>query len=179
MGKGSISLKGRRQGPWLEICRPETERSYLLHQVKQLRQCHDGPLEVVHDRLPGTGFYDDERVRIRSEALRRAYELLYPRDERFLSERVLSIVGQQGLAALWSDQAELNGNFVVFKMRRSAEEVELLRSWLQGMGRVSEPWPSKGKIQGFKVRLITGRKIYRSLMPLLHGDVRKNWRSLC
>ena len=56
LGVGTIALKGRRQRPWLEIVRSETERPYLSHQLKQLRDAHLGKLEFVIDVLPCVGF---------------------------------------------------------------------------------------------------------------------------
>ena len=61
LGKGVISLKGRRQRPWFEISRSELERTYLNHQLRTLRKLHDGPVDSLWDRQATNGFYDKDR----------------------------------------------------------------------------------------------------------------------
>ena len=38
MGVGTLGLRGQKQRPWLEIIRPETEKPYINHQLKTLRE---------------------------------------------------------------------------------------------------------------------------------------------
>ena len=109
MGKGVLSLKGRRKRPWLELSRLETERDYLNYQLKQLKQYHEGPIDLFKDRLPTNGFYDKERVRFHGQGLWRAYEILCPRDKSCISPTVLDIVGEKGMASLWIDQGRFVG----------------------------------------------------------------------
>lgn len=156
--------------------RPEPERTYLLHQARALKGVHDGPFEVVRDRLATNGYYDNERLRIRSDSLMRAYELLYPRDERRLSESVLSIVGQQGLAALWCDRAVVDRGTVTLKLGRSHEEVALIADWLQGMGLETAPWPNRARPSGLRFRKPTALEALRRVQPLLHPSMKLQWR---
>jgi len=103
LGKGEIQLKGRIKRPWLKIQRPETERTYLDHQIRKLRKFHDGPHDAIWDRIPGPGFYDIERLRFKGSQLWHVYELLYPRDEWTLTPDILRMTGMTGIAALWCD----------------------------------------------------------------------------
>lgn len=109
LGKGELARRGQRRRLWLTLQRSEPERTYLDHQLRRLRRLHDGPLEAHWDRLPGEGFYDTERVRLRSEALEPAYECLYPRDRWTLSAEVLQLCGWRGIAALWADGGRWRG----------------------------------------------------------------------
>ena len=43
LGRGKISLKGAAMRPWLTLQRPETERTYLSHQLRQLRRLLQDP----------------------------------------------------------------------------------------------------------------------------------------
>jgi len=81
----------------------------LDHQVRALRKRHDGPLDVIWDRLPGHGFYDIERVRIQGEGLWRVYELLYPRDLFTVSQAACDLLGLEHLAAIWIDRGQVRG----------------------------------------------------------------------
>ena len=134
MGKGSIALKGARQRPWFELSRSELERSYLDHQSRILRKYHDGPVDVVWDRIATNGFYDKERIRLRGEGLWRAYELLCPRDKREISPAVLDIVGLNGLTALWMDQGRFLGRRGQIKGRYSDQEYEEIAKWIRSFG---------------------------------------------
>jgi hypothetical protein len=158
------------------LIRSEPERTYLLHQARALRQLHDGPLEVVRDRLATDGYYDNERLRIRSDHLMRAYELLYPRDERRLSEDVLALVGQQGLACLWSDRAVVRRGAVILALRRSHEEAELLQHWLQGMELEASLWPNRQRASGLRFRKPSALKALELVRPLLHPSMKLQWR---
>lgn len=134
---------------------------------------------MVHDRLATDGYYDNERLRIRSDSLMRAYELLYPRDERCLSEVVLSIVGQQGLAALWSDRAVVRRGTVILALGRSRQEVELLQEWLQGMELEVSLWPSRQHVSGLRFRKLFALKALELVRPLLHPSMKLQWREFC
>ena len=78
LGKGVVALKGARKRPWLEIVRPETQRTYLDHQLRSLRKLHDGPIDAVWDVIPTNGFYDKERLRLHGEGMWRVHELRCP-----------------------------------------------------------------------------------------------------
>ena len=111
LGKGSISLKGKHQRPWLEIVRSEVDRTYLTHQLRTLKHTHDGAVDYLADRVPTDGFYDLERIRFHGDLLWRVYELLYPKDEKYISSDVLKVAGIHGLTALWIDQGKVIGWF--------------------------------------------------------------------
>ena len=44
MGRATLSLRGAKKRPWLEIRRRETDLTYLNHQLKMLHRAHDGKL---------------------------------------------------------------------------------------------------------------------------------------
>ena len=130
MGKGILSLKGRRRRPWLELSRLETERDYLNHQVKQLIKYHEGPVDIFKDRLPTNSFYDKERVRFHGQELWRAYEILCPRDKPYISDAVLDITGERGVASLWIDQGRFIGKRGSIRGKYSNQEYENITKWL-------------------------------------------------
>lgn len=135
MGKGRLSLQGSKSRPFLELRRLETELPYLEHQIRKLRRVHDGPLDVHRDALPGDGFYDVHRARLTSPALHRAYELLYPRDEKQLSTQVMAIAGAGGMAAIWLDFGRWeSGRRPALCGHYSEPEYRVLERWLQEQG---------------------------------------------
>ena len=133
LGKGNINLKGKRQRPWLEISRSEIDRTYLAHQLRTLRQPHDGPVDYLWDRLSTDGFYDIERIRFQGETLWRAYELLYPRDIKIISREVLNIAGLKGAAALWIDQGRISGKRGSIRGRYKENDYLELESWFNDL----------------------------------------------
>ena len=134
LGKGTISLRGRKKRPWLEIRRQETDLTYLNHQLRMLHKAHDGKLEAVSDVVQSNGFYDDRRIRVHSPDLYRVYELLYFRDERRLSPEVLAVAGAQGLSALWCDTGGIVRRKPVLRSWANAEETQYLHDWVLGLG---------------------------------------------
>lgn len=134
LGKGTISLRGQKKRPWLEIRRKETDLTYLNHQLRTLHRFHDGKLEAVSDVVQTDGFYDDRRIRVHSPDLYRAYELLYFRDERRLTPEVLQIAGFQGLASLWCDTGMLVKDNMIVRSWADAEETQHLNDWVIDLG---------------------------------------------
>lgn len=130
----------------------------------------------MRDRLATDGFYDDERVRIRSDALMRAYELLYPRDERTLSTKVLSITGQRGLVALWCDRAVIERGGVILKLGRPLGGAPLIREWMSGFGVHGVAWPNQRVYSGVRLPRVEAVKALRLIRPLLHPSMRAPWR---
>jgi len=134
LGKGTISLRGQKKRPWLEIKRPETDLIYLNHQLRMLHKAHDGKLEAVSDIVQGGGFYDDRRIRVHSPDLYRVYELLYFRDQRRLTPEVLRIAGAQGLAALWCDTGTATKTKAILRSWADAEQTQFLHDWVLDLG---------------------------------------------
>ena len=139
LGRGIISLKGTKKRPWLEISRCETERSLLSYQSKLLKQLHEGPIDYFKDRIPGKGFYDQVRFRFHGDQLYKAYELLYPRDKRCISQSVLEITGKQGLALLWTDQGRINGRRGSLRGKYSPEEYQNIAKYMNTLGIEASP----------------------------------------
>ena len=145
------------------------------HQLRQLRLAADGPLEVVRDVLPGSGFYDIHRVRLHGEGLYHAYGLLYPRDRRQLSAEVLAIAGRPGLAALLIDRARSQGPRLRICDRYSFEERDHLVAWLSALG-----YPVRGLSQPMGVQFAADSlaRLRRDLGPLIHASQRARvWRA--
>ena len=103
MGSGALRRKGVKMRPWLELKRLETERTYMLHQVRSLQRSGGGPVRASIDMLPGKHFYDVCRARLQHDAFERAMELLAPDGETRFSREVLEIGGGRGLASVWLD----------------------------------------------------------------------------
>jgi len=124
LGRGTLAIRGAKRRPWIEIRRDERERPYLSYQLFSLRRAARGPSDDIRDTLATKGFYDTERIRFTAEGLDAAYRLLYPRDKRLITPEVLSIVGIQGLTALWLDQGKINENkHGVIRGKYSTEEL--------------------------------------------------------
>ena len=131
---GTLGLKGRKQRPWLEIIRPETEKPYLSHQLKLLREAHPGKLDTHWDMLPTDGFYDKFRLRVRSDELYRAYELMYPRDKKIITPQIISITGIPGISALWSDRGRVVGRLGKILTRWQDDENQFLAEYINQQG---------------------------------------------
>lgn len=173
MGKGTISLRGSRRRPWLEVVRCETEHVYLGHQARCLRKDSDAPSDYVIDRVATDGFYDKVRLRFHSDDLWRAYELLYPRDEKTLTRDVLNITGRQGLIALWSDYGRLNGRRSAIGGRRPHDKTTLLANWATDLGFPAVAAPMRNGQLLVRFNRDSTALLVRDLKPLLHYTMRR------
>ena len=173
LGKGSISLKGRRRRPWLEVKRLEIDRTYLAHQLKQLRQYHDGPVDYVWDRVATDGFYDMERFRFQGELLWRAYELLYPRDKRMISREVLNTTGLKGAAALWIDQGRITGKRGSIRGNYSEREYEALESWFNDLSIPAKIHRNNISIVQLSFKKEALNDLLSLIKPLIHVNMKK------
>lgn len=139
LGKGSISLRGIRRRPWLEIVRTETESRYLQSQMRHLKKAHQGKVDIVWDVVETDGFYDKQRLRLQGEGLYRAYELLYPRDRKVISSAVMDICGLTGMAALWADGGSIYGRKGRIKAGLSKEQCHPIYEWCNDHGFTCSP----------------------------------------
>ena len=171
LGKGSISLKGSRKRPWLELKRSETERIYLGSQVYLLRQDHPSQLEVVWDRVATDGFYDLERARIQTDELWRAYDLLYPRDEFTLSREVLDLCGITGLATLWLDSGCWVGLTGEIRGRHTPQQKQIIAEWIRSLG-----FPAEARFKGGNCRLVLPAESMRQIKPAIRPHVHQTMR---
>lgn len=176
LGAGTIALKGRRQRPWLEIIRSETERPYLSHQLKQLRDSHLGKLEFVIDVLPCDGFYDDVRLRVRSDELYRAYELMYPRDKKIVTPQILDITGIGGLSALWSDRGRIIGRIGKVHSRFSPEGNVALANWCNANDFECKLMARKEKSFGIQFTRESTKAFIAAVRPHTHKIMRKRFK---
>lgn len=133
MGSGTLRCKGVKQRPWLELKRLETERTYMLHQVRSLQRAGAGPVRAAVDMLPGRHFYDVCRARLQHDAFERAIELLAPEGEISLSREVLEIGGGRGLASIWLDLGHWDRGTAVIPLS-SEPNADALLSHLIGRG---------------------------------------------
>lgn len=115
-------MRGPKKRPWLELRRPETELTYLRHQVHTLRTLERkrGSLDIVYDSVEKDDFYCDVRVRIQSDDLWPAYELLYPRDEKKVTREVIDIAGMHGIKSLWADKRRFTGLKMILPLTNTA-----------------------------------------------------------
>ena len=176
MGVGSISLKGRRQRPWLQIVRSETERPYLSHQLKQLREAHLGALEFDLDVLPCDGFYDDVRLRVRSDELYRAYELMYPRDKKVVTPQIVGLTGIVGMSALWSDRGRIVGKTAKIRSRLTPEANIALVDWCNSHGFESKHIARLDRSYGVQFTPDATRKFISAIRPHTHKIMRKTFK---
>lgn len=176
LGVGTIALKGRRQRPWLEIIRSETERPYLSHQLKQLREAHLGKLEFVLDVLPCDGFYDDVRLRVRSDELYRAYELMYPRDKKVITPQILNITGIVGISALWSDRGRIIGKIAKIHSRFSPEANAALANWCNTNGFECKLMNRLDKSYGIQFTRESTQAFIAAVRPHTHKVMRKRFK---
>ena len=176
LGKGSINLKGKRQRPWLEISRYETDRTYLDHQLRVLKQYHDGPIDYVWDRLSTDGFYDKERFRFQGELLWRAYELLYPKDQKVISREVLNIAGLKGAAALWIDQGRVIGKKGSIRGRFSENDYVQLESWFNDLGIPAKIHRNNISIVQLSFKKDSLESLSKLLRPMVHLTMKKTLR---
>jgi hypothetical protein len=176
LGRGNLSLKGRRQRPWLEISRSELEHTYLDHQSRVLRKLHDGPVDSFWDRIATNGFYDKERVRLQGEDLWRAYELLCPRDKKVISPTVLEIAGIRGMTALWLDQGRFLGKRGQIRGRYTDQEYDDIAKWLTDLG--IRATPHRNNVTTIELILKTDalNDLIKCIRPLTHVSMKKKLR---
>ncbi|HAX04212.1 MAG TPA: hypothetical protein DCX77_00925 [Acidimicrobiaceae bacterium] len=172
---GQINLLGHRSRPWLQIVRPETEKVYLNHQLKQMRLAHAGPLEYVWDVLPTDGFYDKKRLRVRSDELHRAYELMYPRDKKIITPQVMSICGIYGLTALWSDRGRVVGRLGKIRTRLSTEDNHVIANWCNDNGFSCSLISREDKCFGIQFDRDSTQNLIASIRPHIHKTMRKTF----
>ena len=134
LGQGTLGLKGQRQRPWLEIIRTETEKPYQNQQLRNPKDSHPGQLDYHWDVLPTDGSTTRTVSEGCSDELHRAYELMYPRDKKIITPQIISIVGMQGVSALWSDRGRVVGRLGKLVTRWSHEENEYLAEWINSQG---------------------------------------------
>ena len=168
MGNGSISLRGKRRRPWLELRRSELERTYLDHQLRMLRRAHDGPVEVIWDRLPDKGFYDIERIQFHGDGLWRAYELAYPRDQRRFTQAVADLFDIRHVANIWTDRGRVYGRRGRFRLGLSPEELAIFHDMLLRLGL---PKPAPEAALAFHDEA-TG-ELFEKLRPHIHVSMRR------
>lgn len=179
LGRGQLALKGREMRPWLTLQRLETERDYLGHQLRRLRQLSPEPLEVHWDRLPGDSYYDYERVRLHSEALHQAYALLYPRDCWTLSLEVLRLCSWRGLAALFIDSGRaLRGRPRYGSQGSHLRDTDflLLGAYLEELGYGCDYETLTGSITGLFVPLRVSDRFWAQLRPHVPRGMRPRLR---
>lgn len=125
------------------------------------------------DRIDTDGFYDKIRARFHCDDLWRAYELMYPRDDKQITREILDITGRQGLIALWSDFGRLNGHRSAVGGRRSHADTELLAAWATDLG-----FPATASVMRNGDKLLRFDKhstvlLVHELKPDLHYTMRR------
>ena len=177
LGVGSIGLKGSRKRPWLEIVRPETEKVYQNLQLRQLKEIHPGPLEYFWDVVPTDGFYDKNRLRVRSDELYRAYELMYPRDKKVITPEILSICGLYGVAALWIDRGRVVGRQAKLHTRFNNKENQALQKWLSQNGFNCFRLERDGSTCGVRFDRPGTEHFVHTIRPHVHRSMRHTLRA--
>lgn len=176
LGKGSISLKGKHQRPWLEIVRSEVDRTYLTHQLRTLKHTHDGAVDYLADRVPTDGFYDLERIRFHGDLLWRVYELLYPKDRKSITREVLNIAGLKGAAALWIDQGRISGKKGSIRGRYSENDYLALESWFNDLSIPAKIHRNNVSIIQLSFKKDSLEELFKLLKPMMHYTMKKTLR---
>ena len=173
LGKGTISLRGSKRRPWLEIKRVETEHTYLSYQLFSLRREHDGPFDDIRDVVPGESYYDSERIRFQGSGLDVAYGLLYPRDRKTISKQVLDLAGLQGLCALWMDcgRISLNRDGLI-KGRFSNDDYGLIIDRIIDHQIRAMPLMVHGTIRGVRLKPDAMLSFARLIRPYAHFSMK-------
>lgn len=166
---GVLRRKGIRKRPWLELCRPETESSYLRHQVDSLRRaCEEGFIARV-DMVPGQAFYDLARARIHAPGLERVMELACPGGEPAINAEQLSIAGLRGLACAWLDGGRWSGDAGIWSFR-SSSDARQVRRYLQQRGLAlarTQPATTLLRLPAASMAALT-----REMRPFVHRSMR-------
>jgi len=114
---------------------------------------------------------------LQSDYLWRAYELLYPQDEKYISDDVLKIAGIHGLTALWTDQGKVIGRKGSIKGKYSDEEYVIISRWLQDYWNIKAS-PRRNQIS--TIELVFSREALETLkdtiQPCLHYSMKKKLR---
>ena len=176
LGKGNISLKGKRRRPWLEISRSEVDRTYLSHQLRNLRYSHDQPVDYYADRLATNGFYDLERIRFQGERLWRVYELMYPRDKKVISREILDVVGVKGLTALWLDQGRIVGKRGSIRGKYTEQDYEVLESYLNDIDIPAKIHRNQNAIIQLSIKKDSLIELITRIRPYVHITMKKKLR---
>ncbi len=176
LGKGSISLKGKHQRPWLEIVRSEVDRTYLTHQLRTLKHTHDGAVDYLADRVPTDGFYDLERIRFHGDLLWRVYELLYPKDRKRITREVLNIAGLKGAAALWIDQGRISGKKGSIRGRYSENDYLALESWFNDLSIPAKIHRNNVSVIQLSFKKDSLEELFKLLKPMMHYTMKKTLR---
>jgi hypothetical protein len=172
LGNGILDLKGPKHRPWLELVRSEMETAYLRHQVLTLRRAAANPVRVEYDMLPlGKSPYARARVRLQSDELWRAYELLYARDRHKVTAKILQMTGLPGLAALWTDRGTIKPASASIHAGRFWPGPTVISKWTDSVGcscevRLSGPskslhWDNAGS-----------KHLMATLRPHIHTSMR-------
>ena len=173
MGRGTISHRGNKRRLWLEVVRPETERTYLSYQLFTLRRSHDGPFEDQRAALEGESFYDDEQILFHGEGLHAAYDLLYPRDRKHITKEVLDITGLMGLTALWIDYGTINNKGEgLIKGRLGDETYRLLHEHIREFGINAGKKHAFGQVRGVLLNREAMEAFARLIRPYAHYSMK-------
>lgn len=173
LGGGTLSLRGRLSRPWLELVRPELEKTYLRHQLRRLRESHSGDLQVVHDTLPGREPYGRVRARLQSESLWRAYELLCPCDQRKISVEILDMTGLDGFCALWTDRGDRLPASAQVVLGRGWPPAPALERWTSQLGHPAEVRTNQVGIRSLHWGRDQAKALMQTLRPRLHASRRE------
>jgi hypothetical protein len=176
LGKGTLSLKGTKRRPWLEIVRSETEHTYLSSQLKPLRKFSNSPIDCVRDRVETDGFYDKERVRLHCEDLWHVYELLYPRDEKVFTRQLLDMCGMLGAVSLWLDCGQFVGRCGRIRNRYKPEEAGLISSWLSDLGYDAKPVHASETSAAVGLSNQSTTKFIADIRPITHSTMKHRLR---
>ena len=139
-------------------------------QFNLLKKLHEGPIDYFEDRIATNGFYDLERFRFHGENLYKVYELLYPRDKRYISLDVLQIAGEKGLAMLWFDQGRIKGRRGSLRGRYSPEEYQNISDYLNSLGIQATPHAN----QLSTIEICLSRQGLRLLLEIIDVHLPKN-----
>lgn len=140
---------GANRRPYMQMIRPETEKTYLDSQVRAIRRSHQGKLDVVWDAVAGSGFYDKERVRFTTPRLERVFELITTKDGDFAPTiEAIDMAGDRGLASLWLDNGRWDGRWLQLALPWDESLIREFQAWLPIK---TQPYGTKSALKGIRI----------------------------
>jgi hypothetical protein len=170
--RGSISLRGQKRRPWLRLRRTELEKTYLDHQVRQLRKLNRGDGFKAHwSRISVDSIYDDLQVEFTTDDLWPAYRLLYPRDQRRVTPEAFAAAGRPGLAAAFLDSGIRKAQSARLRFYGPMPAPSFLSDWLEDLdvpGRLR--WFPGGSV-AMEWNEEQSKSLVRAIRPLTHRSM--------
>lgn len=148
--------------------------------MRRLKKSHPARWRIDRSRVPSEGVYDFECIRIQTDELWRACELLYPIEGKEITREILSACGLEGAVALWLDRGSIQGRKGTIRGPYSPEVMELFAEWFTELGFPAECQ----KVNQYKeLRMVVLKREsllawIKAARPLTHASVKHRLRGV-